>query len=174
MPTGFLDSIEQFLAEKRWAIVGVSRRRLDFSRWLWNQFLRRGYEAVPVNPRATQLDGRRCYPNIAAIEPPPAVALLMTPRKLALDLVRQCAQAEVRRIWFYAAVGRGAASSEAIHFCRNNGMEVVAGLCPMMFLPRAGWLHQAHAGVLKLAGAWPARQAPSEAPDLKPGNSSGR
>jgi len=153
-----LETVRDFLAQKRWAVVGVSRRRLDFSRWLLGQFRRRGYEAIPVNPHAVEIEGVRCYARIPDIEPAPAVVLLMTPRRLALTLARDCDEAGVRRVWFYAAAGLGAASPEAIEFCRSRGMFVVAGLCPIMFLEDAGWLHRVHAGGLKLFGRYPAPQ----------------
>jgi predicted CoA-binding protein len=156
VPTGSLETIREFLAQRRWAVVGVSRRRLDFSRWLFAQLLRRGYEAFPVNPHATEIDGRRCYGRVSEIQPPPAVALLMTPRKAALEIVQQCDGAGVRRLWFYAAVGAGAASPEALEFCHSRGIQVVAGLCPMMFFQDAGWLHRLHAQGLKLLGSYPA------------------
>jgi uncharacterized protein len=45
-----LVDIRDFLAHKRFAMVGVSRQPKDFSRSLFHEFLNRGYEAVPVNP----------------------------------------------------------------------------------------------------------------------------
>jgi|YNPBryunderm2012_1023409.scaffolds.fasta_scaffold00102_24 predicted CoA-binding protein len=151
-----LETVRDFLAQKRWAVAGVSRRRLDFSRWLLGQLRQRGYEAIPVNPNAVEIDGQRCYARIPEIEPAPGVVLLMTPPRLALTLARDCEQAGVRRVWFYAAAGRGAASPEAIEFCRSRGMSVIAGLCPIMFFEDAGWLHRVHAGALKLFGRYPA------------------
>jgi hypothetical protein len=55
----------------------------------------------------------------------------------------------------YRAVGRGAVSPEAVSFCEANGMSVVAGQCPLMFLPGAAWFHRFHGLVKKIAGSYP-------------------
>ena len=48
-----LDTIEQFLKQKRIAMIGLSRNRKDFSVDLFREFCSRGYEMVPVNPQPT-------------------------------------------------------------------------------------------------------------------------
>ena len=44
--------VDDFLPQKRLAFVGVSRNRADFSRTLWNELKRRGYDLVPVHLRS--------------------------------------------------------------------------------------------------------------------------
>ncbi len=44
--------IDGFLALKRVAMVGVSRDPRDFSRMLFREMKKRGYDMVPVNPGA--------------------------------------------------------------------------------------------------------------------------
>jgi len=135
--------------------VGVSRRRQDFTRRLWEELLRRGYDALPVNPLAAEIAGRRCYPRVQEIEPPPGAALLLTRPAVTEQVVRDCAEAGIRRLWLYRAVGRGAVSQEAVAFCQAQGMPVVAGLCPWMFLPEAGWIHRLHGWLWKIGGGYP-------------------
>ena len=47
--------IKEFLAQKRFAMVGVSRSPKDFSRTLFSEFIKRGNDVVPVNPHATDI-----------------------------------------------------------------------------------------------------------------------
>ena len=42
--------IDDFLSRKRLALVGVSRNPQDFTRSMFREFRRRGYDVVPVNP----------------------------------------------------------------------------------------------------------------------------
>jgi predicted CoA-binding protein len=63
--------IDDFLAHKRIAFVGVSRNASDFSRQLWGELKRRGYDLIPVNPDAAEIDGVPCVPAVTAIEPAP-------------------------------------------------------------------------------------------------------
>ncbi len=51
IPIPALETIEDFLAQKRIAMVGVSRHPKDFSADLFQELRRRGYDMVPVNPK---------------------------------------------------------------------------------------------------------------------------
>ena len=152
---GSLEAVQNFLAQKRIAMVGVSRQPRDFSVSLFNELCRRGYDVVPVNPNASEVQGRRCYARVQEVQPPVAAALLMTSSTATNEVVRDCAAAGVRRIWMYRAGGKGAVSEEALRFCRSHNMEVVPGECPFMFLTHAGALHWIHGCIRKLTGHYP-------------------
>ena len=55
-----IGQIDGFLALKRIAVVGVSRNPKEISYTLWQELRQRRYDAVPVNPAATEIDGKRC------------------------------------------------------------------------------------------------------------------
>jgi len=132
-----LQMIEDFLARKRIAVVGISRDRQDFSVKLAEELGRRGYDVVPVNATATEMLGQRCYARVQDIQPPVEAALLMTSPKATEVVVADCAEAGIGSIWMYRAVGNGAVSPKAVQFCREHGMKVIPGECPFMFLPDA-------------------------------------
>jgi len=137
-------AIEDFLSAKRIAFVGVSREPRDFSRQLMRALVDRLYDVVPVNPRGGEIDGRPCAARVQDIQPPVEAALIMTPPAVTAQVVRDCFAAGIRRVWMHRGAGRGASSPEAAEFCRRNDMQVVAGECPFMFLPGAGWFHRVH------------------------------
>ena len=56
--TLWLETVEGFLAHKRMAMVGVSRDSASLSAKLFEELCRRGYELVPVNPHAAEVQGR--------------------------------------------------------------------------------------------------------------------
>ncbi len=136
--------IEDFLSQKRLAVVGVSRNQRDFSRAVFREFDQRGYDLVPVNPNASELEGRRCFARVSEVDPPVEGALLLNSADLTEQVVEDCAAAGVRRVWMHRATGRGAVDAKAIEFCRANGIEVVDGECPMMFLAHTSWFHRFH------------------------------
>lgn len=146
--------IDDFLAQKRIAVVGVSRNPRDFTRMMLNEFLQRGYQALPVNPNASEIDGHACVPRVGQIRPRPDAVLVMTPASQSEAVAKECAEMGVERIWFYRAVGRGAVDERAIDLCEERGMRVVSGRCPFMFFPHPG-VHALHGFLLKLIGRYP-------------------
>jgi predicted CoA-binding protein len=147
--------IDDFLAQKRFAFVGVSHHSGDFSRQLFREFRNRGYEPVPVNPVTTEIEGTRCFANVGDIQPPVDSALLMTSATISRPVAEDCVAAGVKRIWFYRAGGAGAVNAKAIEHCRASGLRVIPGECPFMFFTNAGLIHRVHGWVRKIRGAYP-------------------
>lgn len=158
IPTPSLESIEDFLAQRRIAMIGVSRNPKDFSAVLFDELRKRGYDMVPVNPEAGEVLGLTCFARVQEIQPPVDAALLMTTAEVTDTVVSDCAAAGIRRIWMYRAGGRGAVSAKAVAFCQEHGIQVVPGQCPFMFLPGAGGVHKFHGLIRKITGRYPKHQ----------------
>jgi uncharacterized protein len=158
IPTPSLDSIEEFLAQKRIAMIGVSRNPKDFSAALFEEFRKRGYDMVPVNPQAGEVLGLTCFASVEDIQPPVDAALLMTTAEVTDMVVSDCAAAGIRRVWMYRAGGQGAVSAKAIAFCLEHGIQVIPGQCPFMFLPGAAGIHNFHGFIRKITGRYPRHQ----------------
>jgi len=152
-------TIDNFLAQKRIAMVGISRGPREFSVALFEELCRRGYDVVPVTPHMPQVKGRKCFARVQDIQPPVEAALLMTSPAVTDEVVRDCAEAGIQRVWMYGAGGRGAVSNNAVAFCLGKGIDVVPGECPFMFLPKAGAIHALHGFVRKITGRYPRHQA---------------
>jgi predicted CoA-binding protein len=148
-------AIDSFLSCRRIAVVGASRDPKDFSRTILRAFVERGYDVVPVNAAGGEVDGRPSARRVGEVTPPIEAALLMTPPSASERVVRECAEAGVKRVWMHRGAGRGAVSPEAVAFCRERGIEVVDGECPFMFLPGRGWVHGAHRFFRRLGGRLP-------------------
>ena len=151
-----LDTIDDFLAQKRIAMVGISRDPDNFSVKLFQELSRRGYDVVPVNPNAAEVQERRCFANVQDIEPPVEAALLMTSPETTESVVEDCAEAGIKRVWMYRAGTKGGAvSPKAIEFCCEHGIQLVPGQCPFMFLPEAAGIHRFHGFLRKITGRYP-------------------
>ncbi|HXK06975.1 MAG TPA: CoA-binding protein [Verrucomicrobiae bacterium] len=144
------DSIENFLDQKRFAFVGVSRRPGDFSRVVFREFRAKGWDPVPVHPEATEIDGEPCYAHVTDIQPPVDSALLMTSSAVTPAVAAECVAAGMKRVWFFRASDR-----QAVDACLSSGLKVIAGECPLMFLPRPVWIHRCHAFIKKIRGTYP-------------------
>jgi len=156
-----LEIIEDFLAQKRIAIVGVSRDPASDSAKLFEELCRRGYDALPVNPNMAEFQGRRCFPRVQDIQAPVDGVLIMTTPDVTEAIVNDCAAAGIRRVWMYRATGKGSVSAKAISFCKERGIEVIPGQCPFMFLPGSAGVHRFHGFIRKIIGRYPQRAAES-------------
>lgn len=152
-----MQQVDDFLAMKRLAVVGVSRDPKHFSYVLWQELRQRRYEAIPVNPNATELDGQRCYARVQDIQPPVQGALVMTPPSATEQVVRDCIEAGIGRVWMHkgAGGGPGAVDPAAVPLAQEHGIELVVGQCPYMFLPGTPFFHGVHGAFRKLTGAYP-------------------
>jgi predicted CoA-binding protein len=157
-----LDTIQDFLAQKRIALVGISREPASDSARLFEELRRRGYDMVPVNPNTTEVQGQRCFARVQHIQPPVEAALLMTTPEVTETVAHDCAEAGIRRLWMYRGIGTGSVSPKAVAFCEEQGMQVVPGQCPYMFLPQAAGVHRFHGFVRKITGRYPRHARSSE------------
>ncbi len=147
--------VGEFLAQKRVAVIGVSRNPRDFTRTLLKEFRARGYDVIPVNPGTEDVEGMRCYPSVKDVQPPATAVLLMTTPEVTEQVIDDCLSSGVRHVWMYRATGRGAVSGGAVTKCRERGVNVVAGECPFMFFPKTGFLHRVHGVIRKISGSYP-------------------
>jgi predicted CoA-binding protein len=151
-----LSDIQGFLSRKRIAMVGVSRNPKDFTRLLYDEFVRRGYDIVPVNPGAPEIGGKRCFGKIAEVQPKPEAVLVMTNAKQRESILRECQAAGVRYVWTYGTNGRKTLPIETVAECQNMGSVLVEGECPFMYLPRSGGIHRFHGFLRKILRSYPA------------------
>ncbi|MCC7174881.1 MAG: CoA-binding protein [Bryobacterales bacterium] len=148
---GIRDDIDDFLRQTRLAVIGVSRNERDFTRALFREFVKRGYDAVPVNPASEAIEGRPCFHRAQDISPAVQGALLLTPPARTEAVAMDCVAAGIPRIWMYRAVGKGAVSSRAVAFCKSRGVRVIPGYCPYMFWEDAPFFHRLHGFFVKLS-----------------------
>jgi uncharacterized protein len=147
--------IETFLGLKRIAVVGVSRNEKELSHTLWQELRQRRYDAVPVNPSATEIDGQRTYPSVADIQPPVEGALIVTTAGVAEGVLEECAAAGIQHVWLYGGLGGGATSPRTVATAERLGLDAVAGHCPYMFLPGTPVFHTLHGVGKRLTGSYP-------------------
>ena len=150
-----MENVQDFLAQKRFAFVGVSSRPKDFSRALFLEFQVRHYEPVPVHPEAVEIEGAPCFAHVRDIQPPVDSVLLMTAPAVTNRVVQECVEAGVKRVWFYRGGGQGALTEAAMQLCEANGIRTVAGECPFMFFDNTPWFHRFHGLVKRIVGTYP-------------------
>jgi len=153
--TGVREEIDAFFASPRLAVVGVPRDPKEFGQTLYNDLKKWGYDAVAVSPHLTEIGGAPAYQRVQDIGEPVDGALLLTPPALNEQIVRDCAEAGIKRVWFYGVSDRSSENEAAIAYCRENGIAVIPGFCPYMFAPKSPFFHRIHGFVAKVTGQYP-------------------
>src|SRR5512135_1963570 len=134
--------VQDFLAQKKIAVVGVSDKRETGCNTSYKNFKNNGYQVYAVNPHISTYDGKPCYPDLKSIpEKPDAVFILANP-KVTDQIVRQCVDLGIKHVWMHCmmgtkpglAGGMTSVSQDAVVTCRENGIAVIPGSCPNQFL----------------------------------------
>jgi predicted CoA-binding protein len=138
--------IEDFLAQRHIAFVGVSRDTRQFANTIYRRLRRDGRILYPVNPAAAgnPIEGDRSYGQLADVPNPVDGAIVMVSGERAATVVRQAVQRGIPRVWLYRGVGRGSVTEEAVQLCHDNGTDVVEGACPLMFDEPVRGIHRIH------------------------------
>ncbi len=149
------EAVEDFLAQKRIAVAGVSRNGSQPANFIYRKLRGAGYQVFAVNPSAKELEGDRCYPDLASIPETVDGVVIATHPKATLNVVHECEELGISRAWMHRSFGQGSVSKSAVEFCRENGITCIAGGCPMMFCPPVDMPHRCMRWVLNFAGGLP-------------------
>lgn len=133
--------VAEFLRGKRIAVAGVSRGPGQAANAVYRKLRDSGYEAFAVNPNAAEVEGVRCYPDLRAIPGSLDGVVVATHPDVAVELVRQCGERGVARVWFHRSFGTGSVSEAAVRECDRLGLACIVGGCPLMFCPPVDLAH---------------------------------
>jgi len=122
-----LEIIEDFLAKKRIAMVGLSRQPKDFSVMLFKELCRRGYDVVPVNPGAAEVMGGPASPACRTSSLRFDGVLLMTSPTANEAVVEDCAEAASAGYGCTALVIMGRSAPRPWTSAGARGIQVVPG-----------------------------------------------
>ena len=134
--------VQDFLAQKKIAVVGVSDKRETGCNLAYRKFKEAGYTVSAVNPRITIFEGDLCYPDLKSIPEKPEAVFILTNPKITEQVVQQCADLGIQRVWMHCLMGTKpglaanmtSVSQNAVRMCRENGITVIPGACPNQFL----------------------------------------
>jgi hypothetical protein len=134
--------VQDFLAQKKIAVVGVSDKRETGCNAAYKRFKEAGYTVSAVNPRLTTFEGDPCYPNLGSIPEKPDAVFILTNPSVTEQIVQQCVDLGIQRVWMHCLMGTKpglaanmtSVSQDAVQKCRENGITVIPGACPNQYL----------------------------------------
>ena len=143
-------AIQDFIDEKRIAVLGVSRSGKKIGNAIALELKQRGYQVFIVHPEAKEIGGERCYPSLAAVQGKVDGAVICLPPMAAGQALREAVQAGVKKIWLQ----QGSQSPEVLATARELGVTPVVGKCILMYAGKVGSLHAWHRAFAKLIGQY--------------------
>ena len=120
------DAVADILRDsKTIAVVGLSddpsRPSNEVAAYLQSQ----GYEVIPVNPRATEVLGAVCYPDLHAIPTPVDVVDVFRRSEHVVPIARAAVEIGAKALWLQD----GVVNEEAAEIARSGGLAVVMDDC---------------------------------------------
>ena len=122
------DLIQEFINQRVWAVVGSSTDPDKFGHQIFRDLREAGYTVYGVNSRGGRIEGQKLYPTLSDLPERPAVVDIVVPPAVTEEIVRQCAQLGLKRVWMQP----GSESEAAIRFCQEHGIRVVHSVCAMI------------------------------------------
>ena len=140
----FQDSsvIRDILADaKTIAVVGLSTEKTKASNMVASYLQDEGYRVIPVNPRATEILGEKCYPDLKSIPFPIDVVDVFRPTSETAAIVDDAIAIGAKAIWFQLRIIDMPSATKA----REAGLHTILDRCIKME-------HGRYSGVLHWAG----------------------
>lgn len=136
------EPVAEFLCGKRIAVAGVSRQPGQAANAVYRRLRDSAYEVFPINPNASEVEGVKCYPNLGSVPGALDGVMIATHPDASVDVVRQCSELGIGRVWFHRSFGEGSVSEAAVKECKNRGIQCIVGGCPLMYCQPVDFGHR--------------------------------
>jgi uncharacterized protein len=137
------EAASEFLAHKRIAVTGVSRKPGEHgSNAVFKRLRDRGYQVFAVNPNADNVEGAHSYHDLRSIPGGVEAVVIGTAPDKADGTMRECVELGIKHVWMHRSYGQGSVSETATAYGRQHGVTVIDGGCPLMFGPTADFGHK--------------------------------
>lgn len=107
------------------AVVGLSDKP-DRTSYMVSQAMQsRGYRIIPVNPRADEILGEKCYAKLADIPEPVDIVNVFRRSEYCAEVAREAAEINANVLWLQL----GIINEEAAEICAEHGMTAIMDRC---------------------------------------------
>lgn len=148
------DDIKAFLSLSHIAVYGVSEKKDSPASMIAKKMHDTGYQVSILHPRLEQLGNLKCYQHIDEIPEKPEGVFIFTNPRHTEAIVEDCLRVKPAIIWMHnmlgvhTKIGKGvekktsSVSGKAVKRAREAGIRVIAGSCPMQFIPPVDPFHR--------------------------------
>ncbi len=143
--------IQNFLAQKKMAIAGVSRNPDKFGYKVYEELNNKGYELYPINPNIDSINGNKCYNDVSSLPSHVKHLLILTPKSQTDKTLREAINKGITQIW----VQQMSETEDTIKIAEEFQVEPIMKKCIFMFAEPVAGFHNFHRTLLKIFGMLP-------------------
>ncbi len=107
------------------AVVGLTPDRAKASNIVANYLIANGFRVIPVNPRHTEILGRKCYPSVSHIPEKVDIVDIFLRSEKVLPVVERAIKLKPKAIWLQL----GIINNEAQELVENNNILFFMNQC---------------------------------------------
>ncbi|MFC1781542.1 acetate--CoA ligase alpha subunit [Planctomycetota bacterium] len=136
-------SFDSFFNPQSVAIVGASRQRGKVGFEILSNMISSGYpgKIFPVNSKADEIEGLKCYPDLTSIGEVPELVILVIPAKIVPAIMQECAKIGTKSVVIITAgfkeVGKEgkALEEQVVRIARQAGIRFIGPNCLGLIVP---------------------------------------
>ena len=118
--------IKKFYDLKNIAVVGMSKNEGKAAHYVPKYLIGLGYNVIPVNPTAGEIQGRKSYPAVSSVPEKIDIVDIFRPSEDVPAVVQDALKKDgIKVIWMQ----EGIYSEEAERMAKEKGIEVVYNRC---------------------------------------------
>ncbi|MCB1137288.1 MAG: CoA-binding protein [Leptospiraceae bacterium] len=125
-----LDLVSYLNEGPRMALVGATNNSTKFGNIIFRDMTSKGYDVVPINPKATTVNDVQAYPDLGAASKDHDIGLVVyvVPPKLTLQSLQEARDLGLKKVW----VQPGAGNPDVRKYLDENEFEYLMDACVMV------------------------------------------
>jgi predicted CoA-binding protein len=144
--------IDAFFSVDTIAVAGVSRNPKKFGNIIFRTISdKKKYRVLPVNPAVDEIEGQKCYRDIASLPDAVHSIVLVTPKNKTAEALKSAIAKGIKNIW----IQQHTETPEAIRIASESGLNVIFKKCIIMFTEPVAGFHRFHRNMMKFFGRLP-------------------
>ncbi len=110
-------------------IVGATQNKYKYGYKVLKSLINKGYTDIfPVNPNYPEIEGLKCYSNLADIPEDLDLVVFIIPPQVGIKVLEEVLMKNIKNVWFQP----GAESEEIEGFCKSNNLNYSFYNCIMV------------------------------------------
>ncbi len=113
---------------KAYAVIGASTDPDKYGNKVLKDLLRRGLEAIPINPKKGMIEGKAAYASVLDFPGKIDMAVMVVPPDIGMKILPEILSKKIPWVWFQP----GSESEGLVLYCQEHGLRYTVNACIMV------------------------------------------